>query len=44
MNSIHQHLLERDIIHADETPCQVLKEEGIFGTVQVLYVAVWLWK
>ena len=25
---IHQHLLERDIIHADETPCQVLKEEG----------------
>lgn len=25
---LHQHLLERDIIHADETPCQVLKEEG----------------
>ena len=24
----HRHLLERDIIHADETPCQVLKEEG----------------
>ena len=22
---LHQHLLERDIIHADETPCQVLK-------------------
>ena len=25
---LHQHLLERGIIHADETPCQVLKEEG----------------
>lgn len=25
---LHQHLLERAIIHADETPCQVLKEEG----------------
>ena len=25
---LHQHLLERDIIHADETPCQVLREEG----------------
>lgn len=25
---LHQHLLERDIIHADETPCQVLKEDG----------------
>ena len=25
---LHQHLLKRDIIHADETPCQVLKEEG----------------
>lgn len=25
---LHRHLLERDIIHADETPCQVLKEEG----------------
>lgn len=25
---LHQNLLERDIIHADETPCQVLKEEG----------------
>ena len=25
---LHQHLLERDMIHADETPCQVLKEEG----------------
>lgn len=25
---LQQHLLERDIIHADETPCQVLKEEG----------------
>lgn len=25
---LHQHLLERDIIHADETPCHVLKEEG----------------
>ena len=25
---LHQHLLERDIIHADEIPCQVLKEEG----------------
>lgn len=25
---LRQHLLERDIIHADETPCQVLKEEG----------------
>lgn len=25
---LHCHLLERDIIHADETPCQVLKEEG----------------
>ena len=25
---LHQYLLERDIIHADETPCQVLKEEG----------------
>lgn len=25
---LHQHLLERDIIHADETPCQVLKEQG----------------
>lgn len=24
---LHQHLLERDIIHADETPCQVLKED-----------------
>ena len=25
---LHQHLLGRDIIHADETPCQVLKEDG----------------
>ena len=25
---LHRHLLARDIIHADETPCQVLKEEG----------------
>ena len=25
---LHQCLLERDIIHADETPCQVLKEDG----------------
>ena len=25
---LHQCLLERDIIHADETPCQVLKENG----------------
>lgn len=25
---LRRHLLERDIIHADETPCQVLKEEG----------------
>ncbi|UOX69930.1 IS66 family transposase [Enterocloster bolteae] len=25
---LHQHLLERDMIHADETSCQVLKEEG----------------
>lgn len=25
---LHEHLLERDIIHADETPCQVLKEDG----------------
>ena len=25
---LHRHLLKRDIIHADETPCQVLKEEG----------------
>lgn len=25
---LHRHLLERDIIHADETPCQVLKEYG----------------
>lgn len=25
---LHKHLLERDIVHADETPCQVLKEEG----------------
>ena len=25
---LHQHLLERAIIHADETPCQVLKEDG----------------
>ena len=25
---LHRHLLEREIIHADETPCQVLKEEG----------------
>ena len=27
-NQLHRHLLERGIIHADETPCQVLKEEG----------------
>lgn len=25
---LHEHLLERDIIHADETSCQVLKEDG----------------
>lgn len=25
---LHQCLLERDIIHADETPCQVLKDDG----------------
>ena len=25
---LRHHLLERDIIHADETPCQVLKENG----------------
>ena len=25
---LHQHLLERDILHADEAPCQVLKEDG----------------
>lgn len=25
---LHMHLLERAVIHADETPCQVLKEDG----------------
>lgn len=25
---LHQHLLERAVIHADETTCQVLKEDG----------------
>lgn len=25
---LHEHLLEREVLHADETPCQVLKEEG----------------
>lgn len=25
---LHQCLVVRDIIHADKTPCQVLKEEG----------------
>lgn len=25
---MHQVLLEREVIHADETPCQVLKEDG----------------
>ena len=25
---LHEHLLERGVIHADETPCQVLKEDG----------------
>ena len=25
---LHQYLLQRDILHADEVPCQVLKEEG----------------
>ena len=25
---LHKHPLERDIIYADETPCQVLKEDG----------------
>ena len=25
---LHRHLLERAVIHADETPCQVLKEDG----------------
>lgn len=27
-NRLHEHLLDRDIIHADEVPCQVLKEPG----------------
>ena len=27
-DQLHRHLLERAVIHADETPCQVLKEEG----------------
>ena len=26
--ALHVHLLECDVLHADETPCQVLKEEG----------------
>jgi len=25
---LHEHLVKRDVIHADEVPCQVLKEEG----------------
>ena len=25
---LHEELLKRDIIHADETTCQVLREEG----------------
>jgi len=29
---LHQYLLKRDIIHADEVPCQVLKEEGRAAT------------
>ena len=28
INGLHEHLLERGVIHADETPCQVLKEDG----------------
>lgn len=31
---LHEHLLQRDIIHADETPCQVLKEEGREATTK----------
>ena len=25
---LHSYLLERDILHADEVPCQALKEPG----------------
>lgn len=25
---LHRHLLEREVVHADEAPCQVLREEG----------------
>lgn len=33
-------LLSRDIIHCDETPVQVLKEEGKKATDKVLHVAL----
>ena len=41
---LHRHLLERDIIHADETPCQVLKEEGKTAQSRSYMWAVWLRK
>ena len=37
---LHQYLLKRDIIHTDETPCQVLKEKG--KTVQFKFY-MWLY-
>ena len=37
---LHQHLLERGIIHADETPCQVLKEEGKTAPVSYTHLTL----
>ena len=33
-DALHRHLLERDVLHADEVPCQVLREEGRAATLK----------
>lgn len=40
-NALHVHMIERDVLHADEVPCQVLHEEGKDATSKS-YIWVYL--
>ena len=44
--ALHQKLLDREVIHADEVPCQVLHEEGkdLAWYLKILYVDLSEWK
>ena len=41
---LHEELLRRDLIHADEVPCQVLHEDGRKATQKSLHVDLSKWK